>query len=167
MGGFVFYSCVWVVPVGRCWLLKTGQNKCSRTYFSVEMHQYLISSNGISRQVYRLVLVSAEIQNRQDSLSHNNILYTPIPFVFFLGKAFTSSQRPRPTSPFSTDSNTSAALSQSQRPRPTKKHKGGRMDQQPALPHRRDGMTDGRCHPFSLVSSLKRCAMCNRLFRLK
>nr|XP_035952398.1 roundabout homolog 2 isoform X11 [Halichoerus grypus] len=58
------------------------------------------------------------------------------------GKAFTSSQRPRPTSPFSTDSNTSAALSQSQRPRPTKKHKGGRMDQQPALPHRREGMTD-------------------------
>ncbi|KAK2089388.1 Roundabout 2 [Saguinus oedipus] len=58
------------------------------------------------------------------------------------GKAFTSSQRPRPTSPFSTDSNASAALSQSQRPRPTKKHKGGRMDQQPALPHRREGMTD-------------------------
>uniref|UniRef100_A0A8C0LMV1 Roundabout guidance receptor 2 n=1 Tax=Canis lupus dingo TaxID=286419 RepID=A0A8C0LMV1_CANLU len=56
--------------------------------------------------------------------------------------AFTSSQRPRPTSPFSTDSNTSAALSQNQRPRPTKKHKGGRMDQQPALPHRREGMTD-------------------------
>ncbi|XP_011932792.1 PREDICTED: roundabout homolog 2 isoform X9 [Cercocebus atys] len=60
------------------------------------------------------------------------------------GKAFTSSQRPRPTSPFSTDSNTSAAVSQSQRPRPTKKHKGGRMDQQPALPHRREGMTDER-----------------------
>ncbi|KAL2805248.1 roundabout-like protein 2 isoform 23 precursor [Daubentonia madagascariensis] len=58
------------------------------------------------------------------------------------GKGFTSSQRPRPTSPFSTDSNTSAALSQSQRPRPSKKHKGGRMDQQPALPHRREGMTD-------------------------
>ncbi|XP_070311176.1 roundabout homolog 2 isoform X10 [Odocoileus virginianus] len=58
------------------------------------------------------------------------------------GKAFTSSQRPRPTSPFSTDSNTSAALSQSQRPRPTKKHKGGRVDPQPALPHRREGMTD-------------------------
>ncbi|KAK2509455.1 hypothetical protein MC885_012191, partial [Smutsia gigantea] len=58
------------------------------------------------------------------------------------GKGFTSSQRPRPTSPFSTDSNTSAALSQSQRPRPTKKHKGGRMDPQPALPHRREGMTD-------------------------
>ncbi|XP_065769550.1 roundabout homolog 2 isoform X4 [Muntiacus reevesi] len=58
------------------------------------------------------------------------------------GKAFTSSQRPRPTSPFSTDSNTSAALSQSQRPRPTKKHKGGRADPQPALPHRREGMAD-------------------------
>uniref|UniRef100_A0A8D0YFV1 Roundabout guidance receptor 2 n=1 Tax=Sus scrofa TaxID=9823 RepID=A0A8D0YFV1_PIG len=58
------------------------------------------------------------------------------------GKAFASSQRPRPTSPFSTDSNTSAALSQSQRPRPTKKHKGGRIDPQPALPHRREGMTD-------------------------
>ncbi|XP_048202372.1 roundabout homolog 2 isoform X5 [Perognathus longimembris pacificus] len=58
------------------------------------------------------------------------------------GKAFTSSQRPRPTSPFSTDSNTSAALNQSQRPRPTKKHKGGRTDPQPALPHRREGMAD-------------------------
>ncbi|XP_057619616.1 roundabout homolog 2 isoform X5 [Chionomys nivalis] len=58
------------------------------------------------------------------------------------GKAFTSSQRPRPTSPFSTDSNTSAALNQSQRPRPTKKHKGGRMDAQPVLPHRREGMPD-------------------------
>ncbi|XP_038201032.1 roundabout homolog 2 [Arvicola amphibius] len=58
------------------------------------------------------------------------------------GKAFSSSQRPRPTSPFSTDSNTSAALNQSQRPRPTKKHKGGRMDTQPVLPHRREGMPD-------------------------
>ncbi|XP_029326087.1 roundabout homolog 2 isoform X11 [Mus caroli] len=58
------------------------------------------------------------------------------------GKAFTSSQRQRPTSPFSTDSNTSAAQNQSQRPRPTKKHKGGRMDPQPALPHRREGMPD-------------------------
>ncbi|XP_053163007.1 roundabout homolog 2 isoform X9 [Hemicordylus capensis] len=55
------------------------------------------------------------------------------------GKPYSSSQRPRPTSPFSTDSNTSAA--QSQRPRPTKKHKGGRVDQ-PPLPHRREGMTD-------------------------
>ncbi|XP_050812306.1 roundabout homolog 2 isoform X16 [Gopherus flavomarginatus] len=57
------------------------------------------------------------------------------------GKAYPSSQRPRPSSPFSTDSNTSAALNQSQRPRPTKKHKGGRLDQ-PPLPHRREGMTD-------------------------
>ncbi|GAB1300377.1 Roundabout homolog 2 [Apodemus speciosus] len=58
------------------------------------------------------------------------------------GKAFTSSQRQRPTSPFSTDSNTSAVQNQSQRPRPTKKHKGGRMDPQPVLPHRREGMPD-------------------------
>ncbi|KYO22665.1 hypothetical protein Y1Q_0003178 [Alligator mississippiensis] len=58
------------------------------------------------------------------------------------GKAYPSSQRPRPSSPFSTDSNTSAAVNQSQRPRPTKKHKGGRLDQ-PPLPHRREGMTDG------------------------
>ncbi|XP_075765945.1 roundabout homolog 2 isoform X19 [Pelodiscus sinensis] len=57
------------------------------------------------------------------------------------GKAYPSSQRPRPSSPFSTDSNTSAALNQSQRPRPTKKHKAGRLDQ-PPLPHRREGMTD-------------------------
>ncbi|XP_064920428.1 roundabout homolog 2 isoform X14 [Columba livia] len=57
------------------------------------------------------------------------------------GKAYPSSQRPRPTSPFSTDSNTSAAVNQSQRPRPTKKHKGGRLDQ-PPLPHRREGITD-------------------------
>ncbi|XP_044525181.1 roundabout homolog 2 [Gracilinanus agilis] len=56
------------------------------------------------------------------------------------GKTF-SSQRPRPTSPFSTDSNTSTALNQSQRPRPTKKRKGGKLDQ-PPLPHRREGMTD-------------------------
>lgn len=67
-----------------------------------------------------------------------------IPLVFISGKAFTSSQRQRPTSPFSTDSNTSAAQNQSQRPRPTKKHKGGRMDPQPVLPHRREGMPDGR-----------------------
>uniref|UniRef100_A0A8C5TDN3 Roundabout guidance receptor 2 n=1 Tax=Malurus cyaneus samueli TaxID=2593467 RepID=A0A8C5TDN3_9PASS len=57
------------------------------------------------------------------------------------GKAYSSSQRPRPGSPFSTDSNTSAAVSQGQRPRPTKKHKGGRLEQ-PALPHRREGITD-------------------------
>ncbi|XP_069726487.1 roundabout homolog 2 isoform X14 [Phaenicophaeus curvirostris] len=57
------------------------------------------------------------------------------------GKAYPSSQRPRPSSPFSTDSNASAAVNQSQRPRPTKKHKGGRLDQ-PPLPHRREGITD-------------------------
>ncbi|XP_061213703.1 roundabout homolog 2 isoform X15 [Neopsephotus bourkii] len=57
------------------------------------------------------------------------------------GKGYPSSQRPRPSSPFSTDSNTSAAVNQSQRPRPTKKHKGGRLDQ-PSLPHRREGITD-------------------------
>ncbi|NXW02965.1 ROBO2 protein, partial [Fregetta grallaria] len=57
------------------------------------------------------------------------------------GKAYPSSQRPRPSSPFSTDSNTSAAVNQSQRPRPTKKHKGGRLDQ-PPLPHRREGIAD-------------------------
>uniref|UniRef100_A0A803VIB0 Roundabout guidance receptor 2 n=1 Tax=Ficedula albicollis TaxID=59894 RepID=A0A803VIB0_FICAL len=57
------------------------------------------------------------------------------------GKAYSSSQRPRPGSPFSTDSNTSAAVSQGQRPRPTKKHKGGRLEQ-PPLPHRREGITD-------------------------
>ncbi|XP_075625785.1 roundabout homolog 2 isoform X16 [Balearica regulorum gibbericeps] len=57
------------------------------------------------------------------------------------GKPYPSSQRPRPSSPFSTDSNTSAAVNQSQRPRPTKKHKGGRLDQ-PPLPHRREGVTD-------------------------
>ncbi|KAM7065436.1 roundabout homolog 2 isoform 3-T3 [Acridotheres tristis] len=57
------------------------------------------------------------------------------------GKAYSSSQRPRPGSPFSTDSNTSAAANQGQRPRPTKKHKGGRLEQ-PPLPHRREGITD-------------------------
>ncbi|XP_041894084.1 roundabout homolog 2 isoform X11 [Corvus kubaryi] len=57
------------------------------------------------------------------------------------GKAYTSSQRPRPGSPFSTDSSTSAAVNQGQRPRPTKKHKGGRLEQ-PPLPHRREGITD-------------------------
>ncbi|XP_073160018.1 roundabout homolog 2 isoform X8 [Lepidochelys kempii] len=69
------------------------------------------------------------------------------------GKAYPSSQRPRPSSPFSTDSNTSAALNQSQRPRPTKKHKGGRLDQLP-LPHRREGMTDGG-HSSSGTASSK------------
>ncbi|XP_068880519.1 roundabout homolog 2 isoform X4 [Aphelocoma coerulescens] len=57
------------------------------------------------------------------------------------GKAYSSSQRPRPGSPFSTDSSTSAAVNQGQRPRPTKKHKGGRLEQ-PPLPHRREGITD-------------------------
>ncbi|XP_032907167.1 roundabout homolog 2 isoform X11 [Catharus ustulatus] len=57
------------------------------------------------------------------------------------GKAYSSSQRPRPGSPFSSDSNTSAAVNQGQRPRPTKKHKGGRLEQ-PPLPHRREGITD-------------------------
>ncbi|XP_053825422.1 roundabout homolog 2 [Vidua macroura] len=57
------------------------------------------------------------------------------------GKAYSSSQRPRPGSPFSTDSNTSAAVNQGQRPRPAKKHKGGRLEQ-PPLPHRREGITD-------------------------
>ncbi|XP_041128097.1 roundabout homolog 2-like isoform X10 [Polyodon spathula] len=57
------------------------------------------------------------------------------------GKGYSSSQRPRPSSPFSTDSNTSAALSQNQKARPTKKHKGGRLDQAP-MPHRREGIAD-------------------------
>ncbi|KAM4700846.1 roundabout homolog 2 isoform 13-T13 [Discoglossus pictus] len=56
------------------------------------------------------------------------------------GKMQSFSQRPRPASPFSTDSNTSSAMNHSQRPRPTKKHKGGRMDQPPVL--RRDGIAD-------------------------
>ncbi|MGH0129898.1 UNVERIFIED_CONTAM: hypothetical protein FKN15_029240 [Acipenser sinensis] len=57
------------------------------------------------------------------------------------GKCYSSSQRPRPGSPFSTDSNTSAAHSQNQKARPTKKHKGGRLDQAP-MPHRREGIAD-------------------------
>lgn len=61
-----------------------------------------------------------------------------------LGKGYSSSQRPRPGSPFSTDSNTSAAHSQNQKARPTKKHKGGRLDQAP-MPHRREGIADGEC----------------------
>lgn len=122
-------------------------------YSSMEMHQYLVSSNGICRQVSRLV--RTEIYDRQNQCLKVTFCMPHPPTFFFLGKAFTSSQRPRPTSPFSTDSNTSAALSQSQRPRPTKKHKGGRMDQQPALPHRREGISDGRFDSFSLVSSLK------------
>ncbi|XP_015197410.2 roundabout homolog 2 isoform X3 [Lepisosteus oculatus] len=50
-------------------------------------------------------------------------------------------QRPRPGSPFSTDSNTSAAYNQSQKSRPMKKHKAGRLEPAPA-PHRREGITD-------------------------
>ncbi|XP_030060096.1 roundabout homolog 2 isoform X8 [Microcaecilia unicolor] len=57
------------------------------------------------------------------------------------GKGYSSSQRFHPSSPFSTDSNTSLALNQSQRPRPAKKQKGGRLDQ-PLVPHRRDGLTE-------------------------
>ncbi|MEE6468202.1 hypothetical protein FKM82_008202 [Ascaphus truei] len=56
------------------------------------------------------------------------------------GKMHSFTQRPRPASPFSTDSNTSSAVNHSQRPRPTKKHKGGRMDQPPML--RREGIAD-------------------------
>ncbi|XP_041437538.1 roundabout homolog 2 isoform X3 [Xenopus laevis] len=54
------------------------------------------------------------------------------------GKMNSFSQRPRPASPFSTDSNT--AVNHSQKSRPTKKHKGGRIDQQPML--RREGIAD-------------------------
>ncbi|XP_041439293.1 roundabout homolog 2 isoform X3 [Xenopus laevis] len=54
------------------------------------------------------------------------------------GKMNSFSQRPRPASPFSTDSNT--AGNHSQKSRPTKKHKGGRIDQQPML--RREGIAD-------------------------
>eukprot|EP00079_Xenopus_tropicalis_P021857 XP_012813421.1 PREDICTED: roundabout homolog 2 isoform X10 [Xenopus tropicalis] len=56
------------------------------------------------------------------------------------GKMNSFSQRPRPASPFSTDSNTSSAVNHSQKSRPTKKHKGGRIDQQPML--RREGIAD-------------------------
>ncbi|XP_039601803.1 roundabout homolog 2 isoform X3 [Polypterus senegalus] len=58
------------------------------------------------------------------------------------GKGYSSSsQRHRPGSPFSTDSNNSAAYSQSQKARPAKKHKGGRLDQT-NIPHRREGALD-------------------------
>ncbi|XP_069802056.1 roundabout homolog 2 isoform X8 [Dendropsophus ebraccatus] len=56
------------------------------------------------------------------------------------GKMQSFSQKPRPSSPFSGDSNHSAMNHNNQRPRPTKKHKGGRMDQPPGL--RREGMVD-------------------------
>ncbi|XP_068126617.1 roundabout homolog 2 isoform X14 [Hyperolius riggenbachi] len=55
------------------------------------------------------------------------------------GKMQSFSQKPRPASPFSTDSNTSA-MNLSQRPRPSKKHKGGRVDQPSSL--RREGLAD-------------------------
>ncbi|XP_072275250.1 roundabout homolog 2 [Pyxicephalus adspersus] len=55
------------------------------------------------------------------------------------GKMQSFSQKPRPASPFSLESNTSA-MNPSQRPRPTKKHKGGRMDQPSSL--RREGIAD-------------------------
>ncbi|CAH2219436.1 roundabout homolog 2 isoform X6 [Pelobates cultripes] len=56
------------------------------------------------------------------------------------GKMQSFSQRPRPGSPFSNESNASSAMNQSQRPRPTKKHKGGRIDQTSAL--RKEGIVD-------------------------
>ncbi|XP_075710606.1 roundabout homolog 2 isoform X15 [Rhinoderma darwinii] len=49
------------------------------------------------------------------------------------GKMLSFSQKPRPSSPFSGDSNNSSMNHNNQRPRPTKKHKGGRMDQPPGL----------------------------------
>ncbi|CAI9532935.1 unnamed protein product [Staurois parvus] len=55
------------------------------------------------------------------------------------GKMQSFSQKPRPASPFSSESN-SSAINPSQRPRPTKKHKGGRIDQPSSL--RREGMAD-------------------------
>ncbi|XP_075053193.1 roundabout homolog 2 isoform X10 [Mixophyes fleayi] len=48
------------------------------------------------------------------------------------GKMQSFLQKPRPSSPFSTENNTSA-INHSQRPRPTKKHKGGRMEPPPVL----------------------------------
>uniref|UniRef100_A0A8C5PGT8 Roundabout guidance receptor 2 n=1 Tax=Leptobrachium leishanense TaxID=445787 RepID=A0A8C5PGT8_9ANUR len=56
------------------------------------------------------------------------------------GKMQSFSHRPRPGSPFSTESNASSAMNHSQRPRPTKKHKGGRVDQPVAL--RKEGIAD-------------------------
>ncbi|XP_018420522.1 PREDICTED: roundabout homolog 2 isoform X8 [Nanorana parkeri] len=55
------------------------------------------------------------------------------------GKMQSFSQKPRPASPFSSESNNSA-MNLSQRPRPTKKHKGGRMDHPSSL--RREGIPD-------------------------
>lgn len=65
-------------------------------------------------------------------------------FLFFiLGKPHSASQKLRPTSPFSTDSNTSIIQNQSQRPRPNPTKK------QPSLPHRREGMADGKFPGFT------------------
>ncbi|XP_077336212.1 roundabout homolog 2 isoform X10 [Lithobates pipiens] len=55
------------------------------------------------------------------------------------GKMQSFSQKPRPASPFSSESN-SSSMNPSQRPRPTKKHKGGRIDQPSSL--RREGIGD-------------------------
>uniref|UniRef100_A0A8C6Y7H2 Roundabout guidance receptor 2 n=1 Tax=Naja naja TaxID=35670 RepID=A0A8C6Y7H2_NAJNA len=57
-------------------------------------------------------------------------------YFFILGKPHSASQKLRPTSPFSTDSNTSIIQNQSQRPRPNPTKK------QPSLPYRREGMAD-------------------------
>ncbi|XP_072900883.1 roundabout homolog 2 isoform X3 [Hemitrygon akajei] len=59
------------------------------------------------------------------------------------GKGYTSSQRLRPNSPFSTSSSVSGTQSQCQRSRPPKKHKaaGGRLEL-PSLPHRREAGAD-------------------------
>ncbi|XP_071994659.1 roundabout homolog 2 isoform X15 [Engystomops pustulosus] len=56
------------------------------------------------------------------------------------GKMQSFSQKQRPSSPFSGDSNHSSMNHNNQRPRPTKKHKGGRMEQPPGL--RREGIID-------------------------
>ncbi|KAG8590801.1 hypothetical protein GDO81_006908 [Engystomops pustulosus] len=56
------------------------------------------------------------------------------------GKMQSFSQKQRPSSPFSGDSNHSSMNHNNQRPRPTKKHKGGRMEQPPGL--RREGIVD-------------------------
>ncbi|XP_062906300.1 roundabout homolog 2 isoform X3 [Mobula hypostoma] len=59
------------------------------------------------------------------------------------GKGYTSSQRLRPNSPFSTSSSVSGTQSQCQRSRPPKKHKaaGGRLEL-PSVPHRREAGAD-------------------------
>uniref|UniRef100_UPI00398F21F7 roundabout homolog 2 isoform X4 n=1 Tax=Pristiophorus japonicus TaxID=55135 RepID=UPI00398F21F7 len=59
------------------------------------------------------------------------------------GKGYSSSQRLRPSSPFSGGGSGSAAHNQCQRSRPPKKHKpaGGRLEQ-PSAPNRREGAAD-------------------------